>query len=353
VPDLNLTSCEELITPNDLKKKLPIHAAESDFISRSRQTIREILSGKDPRLLCIVGPCSIHDITSAKEVALKLKNLADRYSGRFYFAMRVYLEKPRTGLGWKGLLYDPFLNHTQDMAAGLEASRELLLFLAKLQLPAATEFLDLATIYYLSDLISWGCIGARTSSSQFHRQIASGLSMPIGFKNNTDGNVVIAVEGVQAAKEPHSYLGLNPDGKVSLLHTKGNPDCHIVLRGGLSGPNYDPYSIDAACNCLKKANLPLNLLVDCSHDNSFREHEKQVGVFQTVVEQYLKSDTPIRGLLLESHLFEGRQPMCGKKPLRYGVSITDSCLDWATTENLMQWAYERCKSEKDQELILR
>lgn len=342
---------EELLTPDELKKQIPIDKTELDFISNTRQVIRQIINGEDPRLLCIVGPCSIHDITSASEVAIKLKALSDKYSDRFFFVMRVYLEKPRTGLGWKGLLYDPFLNHTQDMTSGLITSRQLLSDLAKLKVPAATEFLDLATIYYLSDLISWGCIGARTSSSQFHRQTASGLPMPIGFKNNTDGNIAIAVEGVQAAREPHTHIGLKSNGKVALLHTNGNPDCHIVLRGGLSGPNYDPSSINIACNQLKKAHLPTSLLIDCSHDNSFKEHARQVEVFQAVFNQYLKSNTPIRGILLESHLYEGKQPMCS--PLRYGVSITDSCLDWQATENLMQWAYERCKSEKEQELILR
>ncbi len=339
--DLNISACEELISPIDLKKQHPVNEAERNFITGSRRVIADIINGKDPRLLCIVGPCSIHDIISAKEYAIKLKTLADRLSDRFYFAMRVYLEKPRTGLNWKGLIYDPFLNNTQNIPAGLSASRQFLLDLAALRMPAATEFLDMATVYYLSDLISWGCIGARTSSSQLHRQIASGLAMPIGFKNNTDGNIQIAVEGIKVAAVPHSYIGLNPEGKASLLHTKGNPDCHVVLRGGHSAPNYDSASIAKALNLINEAGISPAVLVDCSHDNSLKNHTRQIEVFQSLFEQYLDGNLGIRGILLESHLFEGKQSLTTNN-LRYGVSITDACLDWEKTENLLQWAYDRC-----------
>lgn len=336
--DLNITHTEDLLPPQEFRNIYPLNAPERDFILRSRKTVRAILNGEDPRLLCIVGPCSIHDITSAKEFATKLSALAEQLSDQFFFVMRVYLEKPRTGISWKGLLYDPFLNNSQDLPSGLAISRQLLLDLAALKVPAATEFLDVATVYYLSDLITWGCIGARTSSSQFHRQIASFLPMPIGFKNNTDGNIAIAVDGAQVARSPHTYIGINS----TLLHTKGNSDTHIVLRGGRNGPNYDPFSIRTALNLLEEAQLPPYLLIDCSHDNSFKQYEKQPEVFQAVLEQYLEGNRAIRGVLLESHLFEGKQPLTPS--LRYGVSITDSCLDWKTTEKLLLWAQERCKN---------
>lgn len=332
----------DLITPNDLKKQFPLKDEQRKFISTARETISAILNGDDPRLLCIVGPCSIHDIASAKEYAAKLKLLADRLSDKFYIVMRTYLEKPRTGLNWKGLIYDPHLNNSHDIPAGLVASRQLLLDLAALQVPAATEFLDMATVYYLSDLISWGCIGARTSASQIHRQMASGMAMPVGFKNNTDGNIQIAIDGAKAAAVPHAYIGINEEGKAALLHTQGNPCSHIVLRGGRTGPNYDPSTLQASTNLLKEAGLHAGLLVDCSHDNSFKQHERQIEVFQSVLDQYLNGTSSIRGILLESHLFAGQQTLT--KPLRYGVSITDACLDWKATENLMQWAYDRCKS---------
>lgn len=347
-----VSTCEDLISPAELKEQYPLNEKEGQFIAHSRQTIANILSGEDPRLLFIVGPCSIHDITSAKEYAIKLKALADRVEDRFYLVMRVYLEKPRTGLSWKGLIYDPFLNNTQNMPIGLATSRQLLLDLAALRMPAATEFLDMATVYYLNDLISWGCIGARTASSQLHRQIASGLSMPVGFKNNTDGNIQIAIEGVKVASVPHCYIGINGEGKASLLHTKGNAGCHIVLRGGQRAPNYDPESIAFTLNLLKEAGCPPSVLVDCAHDNSFKNHDRQVDVFHSLIEQYHNGNHCIRGILLESHLFEGKQSHNAKN-LRYGVSITDACLDWERTENLMQWAYDRCKIEKGNELILR
>lgn len=345
--DLNLSHCEELPSPQELRNAYPLNDIQREFISSSRQTVRAILNGEDPRLLCILGPCSIHDITSAKEYAIKLCALSEKLSDQFFFVMRVYLEKPRTGLSWKGLLYDPLLNNSQDMPSGLAISRQLLLDLATLRVPAATEFLDIATVYYLSDLFTWGCIGARTSSSQFHRQIASGLSMPMGFKNNTDGNIAIAVDGAQVARSPHTYIGINSEGKATLLHTRGNPDSHIVLRGGRNGPNYDAGSLQMALNQLQEAHLPPYLLVDCSHDNSYRQHEKQPEVFQSVLEQYAEGNRAIRGILLESHLNAGKQALKPAASLHYGVSITDSCLDWNTTETLMHWAYDRCKNTQD------
>lgn len=322
----------------DLKSRYCISSPQSDFIGQSRQTINNILSGIDPRLLLIIGPCSIHDLISAREYAEKLKELASALSPQFFVVMRVYCEKPRTTAGWKGFLYDPFLDGSNQIKAGIELTRKLLLDLADLGVPAATEFLDPLTAYYYDDLISWGSIGARTSSSQTHRQLASSLTMPMGIKNGIAGNISAAIDGVIAASHPHTYLGINIAGVKSIIRTNGNQNAHIVLRGGESGPNYDPLSVSSALSKLEQAGLPPRLIIDCSHHNSNKLHFHQTAVFQSALQQIIEGNTNIRGCLIESHLFAGSQALTpDPKKLEYGISITDPCLDWKTTRHLLLW----------------
>jgi len=328
---------ESLPAPYTLKQEIPLSAQQHAFIIESRRQIEKILRGEDKRLLLIVGPCSIHNINGAKEYAEKLHALAKDVSEPFLLIMRAYFEKPRTSKGWKGLLYDPHLNDTQDMATGLRHSREVLLALADFKIPAATEFLDPATPNYIGDLISWSCIGARTAESQVHRQFASGLPMPVAFKNSTSGNVDVAINGVLSAKTPHAFFGIDESGHISIVRTKGNPHAHIVLRGGESHPNYDPDSIAKVLEKLQKNQLAKNIIVDCSHDNSRRDHEKQMTVFQSIIEQSSQGNDAIKGLILESNLSAGCQPIhADKSLLNYAVSLTDPCLDWKTTEALIR-----------------
>jgi 3-deoxy-7-phosphoheptulonate synthase len=329
---------EFLSSYQSLKTRFPLSSSQHLFIDQSRQTVRHILNGQDPRLLLIVGPCSIHDSISAKEFAIQLKNLALAVSSQFFLVMRVYCEKPRTSFGWKGFLYDPLLNGSHQIQLGLDWSRQLLLELASLEIPTATEFLDPLTAFYLDDLITWGSIGARTSSSQTHRQLASGLAMPIGFKNGSAGSYSAAVNGVYAACQPHTYLGVHEEGQLRIVHTSGNPDAHVVLRGGETGPNYDSASIATVLQQLSQLQLPTRLLIDCSHQNSNKKFDCQPSVFQSVLAQIREGNTNIRGLMLESHLFSGSQ-LLGEdlSQLQYGVSITDGCLDWSTTSQLIQW----------------
>lgn len=331
-----------LLSPGTLRKKLPISAENEAFIQKSREDIQKILDGQDPRILLILGPCSIHDPTSALEFATRVKELSTHISDLFYPVMRVYLEKSRTSTGWKGYAFDPDLNGTCDIEKGLTLSRKLLLDLTELQVPLATEFLDTATTYYLQDLISWGCIGARTTTSQVHRQIASSLPMPIGFKNSTDGNVQLAIDGILAAAQSHSYIGLNEDGQASIINSKGNPEGHLVLRGGSSGPNYSKESIQNTLKLLREHDLPSRVIIDCSHDNASRLHEKQINVFNSAIEQIIEGNSAIKGLLLESHLHAGKQPL---PAFQYGISITDPCLDFDTTEKLIKWGYKQCEKE--------
>ena len=330
---------ESLLSPSALKQQLPAAPMLMEFISESRRQISNILNGTDPRLLLIVGPCSIHDINAAEEYAVKLRHLSKDVSRSFFIVMRAYFEKPRTVTGWKGMLYDPHLDQTHDIASGIRHARELLLTLAKLEIPAATEFLDPVTPRYLGDLISWACIGARTAESQVHRQFASGLAMPVAFKNSTAGNIEVAVNGAKAAAHPHTGFGIDDNGQISIVHTKGNRDAHIALRGGEDGPNYHPEAISSALAYLKKNHLPERIIIDCSHDNSFKQHEVQRTVFESVLDQYLQGNEAIRGLALESHLFGGNQRIpLDRSRLQYAVSITDPCLDWENTEQLVRWA---------------
>lgn len=338
VYSLSTHKVDPLLSPMELLHQLPSSLQERKFVENSRQTIRNILDGSDPRLLLIVGPCSIHDLSAAKEYASRLIDLAEAVSGMFFVVMRVYFEKPRTTLGWKGLLYDPFLDGSNDMHTGMVWTRQLLLDLAKMQIPVASEFLDPLSPHYFSDLVSWACIGARTSASQTHRQIASGLSMPVAFKNTTDGNIETAIHGILTAQAKHSFLGMNDQGCVSLIHTQGNPYAHLTLRGGEQGPNYDAKSISKSIHELHKASLSPRLIVDCSHDNSNRKHERQCVVFESVLQQWARGTQAIRGMILESHLFAGNQQLTSDLgALKYAVSLTDPCLDWMETQRLIMW----------------
>lgn len=329
---------ESLPSYKELKKRLPLTSAQRLFIEESRHAIRAILNGRDPRLLLIVGPCSIHDRESPLEFAAKLHKLSQTVAAQFLLVMRVYCEKPRTSYGWKGFLYDPLLDGSHAMHLGLDWTRQLLLELAKMHVPAATEFLDPLTAFYYDDLISWGSIGARTASSQTHRQLASGLQMPMAFKNGVAGNISAAVHGALAASLPHTYMRICENGTPILTRTAGNPDSHIVLRGGECGPNYDPSSVSNALAALEKVKVPPRLLIDCSHSNSGKNYEKQPAVFQSIIHQAIEGNGNIRGAMLESHLRAGSQEVTQDiEQLQYGVSITDPCLDWHTTAHLISW----------------
>lgn len=335
-----------LLPPSELKKIYPLENGQKLFLDKTRKEISQILDGHDSRTLLIMGPCSIHDVKAAKEYAIQLKHLSKEVSDQFLLVMRAYYEKPRTSLGWKGFLSDPDLDHSHDLEKGLILTRQLLLELLQLEVPLAAEFLEPLSSTYFEDLISWGCIGARTSASQTHRQMASGLSMPIAFKNSTDGNIEVAIHGMIVSAQPHVYMGIDQNGQIAVRQTAGNGQGHLVLRGSDTHTNYDPVSISKALKSLKMAQLPLRLLVDCAHGNSNRNQEQQKDVFQSVIHQIVEGNPYIRGLLLESHLNAGNQPLThNPKQLRYAVSITDPCLDWTTTEQLILWAYRKMKNE--------
>lgn len=336
-----LLRVEQVPTPNQLKELYPVTSHHDLFVHHARQQIRDILDGIDHRLLIIVGPCSIHDPKAAIQYALKLKKLANELCDTCYLVMRVHFEKPRSSLGWKGVLHEPHLDGKADLPAGLKLTRKILWELADLDIPVASELLDPASANYFSDLLSWGCIGARTSSSQIHRQMASALHLPIGFKNSTDGNINHAVHAVVAAEAGHSMLGIDDNGQLIARYTAGNTDCHIVLRGGEDCPNYDGDAITHATNLLKKESLPTRLIIDCSHDNSRRVPKEQINVFDAILDQRLAGNNAIRGMILESFLHEGQQEI--QHTLEYGVSITDSCIGWAETEALLRSAAEQMR----------
>lgn len=334
-----------LLSYQELKKDYPLSPKQEAFIAESRQTIQEILEGNDPRLLCIVGPCSIHDLESAKEYAYRLKEFAQEAASHFFLVMRVYCEKPRTLTGWKGFLYDPLLDGSHQIQLGLQWTRQLLIDLADLEVPAATEFLDPLTAFYYEDLITWGSIGARTSSSQPHRQLASTLAMPMGIKNGLAGNISAVVNGVRVASLPHTYLGLNAHSQPSIIQSPGNPYAHVVLRGGDNGPNYDAVSIKETVSQLEAASLDPYVLIDCSHQNSGKRPDQQFFVFQSILNQIKEGNSAIRGVLIESHLFAGNQPMPSPScALQYGISLTDACLDWTTTTQLIRSGIENLTS---------
>lgn len=334
-----------IITPAQLQQQLPASEHALQVIGQSRQTIANIIQRRDPRLLVICGPCSIHDIEAAKEYAVKLKALHEQCKDSLFIVMRVYFEKPRTTVGWKGLINDPHLDGSFDVEAGLTKARELLLWLAELELPVATEALDPISPQYLAELFSWVAIGARTSESQTHREMASGLSMPVGFKNGTDGSLDIAINALRSAASAHSFMGINKEGQVALIQTAGNPDGHVILRGG-KAPNYDATSVAACEQALQKAGLHAGLMVDCSHANSLKDYRRQPVVAENVVSQLEQGNQSIIGIMLESHLHAGNQAAEGKSldQLAYGVSITDACIDWPSTENLLTNIHQRLLS---------
>ncbi|MBC3361595.1 3-deoxy-7-phosphoheptulonate synthase [Pseudomonas sp. SWRI154] len=324
-----------------LKHQLPLSAALSHQVSVHRQAIRAILDGEDSRLLVIVGPCSIHDPKSALEYAANLARLAREVSDSMLLVMRAYVEKPRTTVGWKGLAYDPGLDGSDDMATGLAVSRELMREMLQLGLSVATELLQPMAAGYFDDLLSWVAIGARTTESQIHREMASGLGMPVGFKNGTDGGVGIACDAMRSAAHPHRHFGVDSQGHPAVIQTQGNPDTHLVLRGGHSGPNYDHQSVAQIHKDLTRLMIPARIMVDCSHANSGKNPLRQPQVFDDVLEQRLQGNRALIGMMLESHLFEGCQPL--GPAMRYGVSVTDGCLGWESTEQLLRQAHRRLR----------
>jgi 3-deoxy-7-phosphoheptulonate synthase len=333
--DIHINAEEILVTPEALRKELPLPPAGRDFVQSARQTIVNIIHKKDPRLLIISGPCSVHDIDGAKEYARKLKKLHDQYKDSMYIVMRVYFEKPRTTVGWKGLINDPHMDGSFDVETGLRTARELLLYLTELGLPLATEALDPISPQYLAELFSWSAIGARTTESQTHREMASGLSMPIGFKNGTNGSLDVAINALQSAASSHRFMGINRQGQVALIKTSGNPDGHVILRGGKQ-PNYDSVNVALCEQELAAQNLQAGIVIDCSHGNSNKDHNRQPLVAKNVVNQICEGNTSIIGLMLESNLYAGNQSANLPKPeLKYGVSVTDACIDFACTETLL------------------
>jgi 3-deoxy-7-phosphoheptulonate synthase len=325
-----------LVSPAELKARLPLSPALAHSVLAVRETARNILSGADSRLMVIVGPCSIHDPVAALEYARRLSELAPKVAERFFLVMRVYFEKPRTTTGWKGLINDPDLDDSCDVAKGIALARELLLEIVALGLPAATEFLDPIIPQYIADCITWAAIGARTTEAQTHREMASGLSMPVGFKNGTDGDVQVALDAMLSARTPHSFLGIDRNGITSIVKTTGNPDTHVVLRGGRNGPNYDAETVRSTIVRLQKCGLPTGLMIDCSHANSGKNPARQPDVWRDLLQQRAAGTHEIVGAMLESHLHAGSQPLKnGPGSLTYGVSITDACIDWETTERLL------------------
>lgn len=322
-----------LPSPRQLKTFLPTSRDQEGFISASQATVKRLLLGKDPRIAIVAGPCSIHDKEAALEYAHHFKNLSSIVSKSCFLVMRVYMEKPRTSTGWKGYLYDPHLDGSHDIHAGMIATRQLLLELASLEVPTAAEFVDPIASAYFSDLISWGFIGARTSASQPHRQLASLLNLPIGFKNATDGNIDDAIHGVIAAQNKHTFLHINDEGKIDAVQSQGNPYTHIVLRGAYEFTNYDPASVAVTLQKMKIAEISTRLLIDCSHGNCQKQHDKQIQAFSAVLDQIDGGNRSILGVMLESHLHSGSQSI--HSPLQYAVSVTDPCINWATTVELI------------------
>jgi 3-deoxy-7-phosphoheptulonate synthase len=327
------TRASPLISPALLRHELPVDSEVADTVTRARAEIVDILDGRDDRLIVVVGPCSIHDPDAAMEYAGLLAEHAERVSGELRIVMRTYFEKPRSTVGWKGLINDPALDGTYDVNRGLRTARRLLLDVSALGLPVGCEFLDPITPQFIADVVSWGAIGARTAASQVHRQLCSGLSMPVGIKNPTDGNVQDAVDGVGAAAVSHVFMGINPDGLAALITTAGNPDCHVILRGGSGGPNYDAASVAATLERLRTAGHPERVIIDASHGNSGKDHVRQVGVVQDIAKRVGAGEPGITGVMMESFLVAGRQDL-GPSMTR-GQSITDACMDWDTTTGLI------------------
>lgn len=335
VEDVRVRGLRRLVTPSQMKAEWPTTPDIASRVLAARSTAKAIIAGRDPRLMVVVGPCSIHDPEAAMEYARRLAELNQKVSDRLFIIMRVYFEKPRTTTGWKGLINDPHLDDSCDVAHGLTLARKILLDIVALGLPAATEFLDPIIPQYTADLVAWAAIGARTTEAQTHREMASGLSMPVGFKNGTDGDIQVAMDAMKAASAPHSFLGIDQNGSTSIVQTTGNPDTHIVLRGGRSGPNYSPDDVRAAVARLEKSGLNRSVMIDCSHANSGKDPARQPEVWNSILEQRRSGQGAIMGAMLESHLQAGSQPLKnGRDGLAYGVSITDGCIDWETTKEL-------------------
>jgi 3-deoxy-7-phosphoheptulonate synthase len=340
--DLHVKEIVPLLSPRAMKALSPASEAVNAIVAQSRDRVIRILNQADPRLLIVIGPCSIHDEKSALEYATRLAKLQKEFADKLEIVMRVYFEKPRTTIGWKGLVNDPHLDGSQDIETGLKIARKLLLEIVGMGLPAATEFLDPIVPQYIADLITWAAIGARTTESQTHREMASGLSMPVGLKNATDGSLQVAIDAMGATRHPHSFLGMNEDGMTAIVRTNGNPHAHVVLRGGRTMTNYDAASIQAAEVKLVSEKLPPVLMVDCSHANSEKKFAKQEDVWRSVIEQRAGGTKSLIGLMVESHLSEGNQPIPkNTADLRYGVSITDSCIGWEATERMLRWGYQK------------
>lgn len=332
----NIESHELLITPDQLKARLPATEAVRESVQAARAAVCDILDRRDHRLLVVVGPCSIHDVDAAREYAERMQRLADEVSDSLLVVMRAYFEKPRTTVGWKGLINDPDLDDSFRIDAGLHLARSILLDMAAMGLPLSTEALDPISPQYLQDLIAWTAIGARTTESQTHREMASGLSSPVGFKNGTDGSLDVAINALQSVRSPHRFLGINPAGQVAVLTTRGNQYAHVVLRGGTRGPNYDAASVAACEAALAKVGAAANIMVDCSHANSAKDYQRQALVARDVRDQIVAGNRSVIGLMIESNLEEGNQPLvAGRAGLRYGVSVTDACIGWHETEALL------------------
>ena len=342
IEDLRISGERRLITPRALKQALPASDEARALVAASRARLRAVFDGRERHLFAVVGPCSIHDPEAALEYARRLSQLAAEIGETIMLLMRVYFEKPRTTTGWKGLINDPDLDDSFHVEKGIHTARQLMLDITAMGLPMATEALDPIMPQYLHDLITWSAIGARTTESQTHREIASGLSSLVGFKNSTDGNLSVAVNALLSARHPHRFLGVDADGRVAVIETTGNPYAHIVLRGGNSGPNYDTDSIRRCEEALRAIDAPCKIVVDCSHANSDKDHRNQPAVFNNLVDQIVAGNQSIVGVMLESHLHAGRQDLNGDpSALRFGVSITDACMDWQTTEMLLRKAAQR------------
>jgi 3-deoxy-7-phosphoheptulonate synthase len=343
--NINVLSSELLPTPEQVKQTLPLTTSAEEFVYRSRHAVCRILDREDPRLFVVVGPCSIHDVVAAREYATRLRGLAQRVDRTMLLIMRVYFEKPRTTVGWKGLINDPDMDDSFQVEKGIRTARELLQYLADLGMPAATEALDPIMPQYLSELITWTAIGARTTESQTHREMASGLSTPVGFKNGTDGSLTVAINALQSARHPHHFLGITQQGQSAVFRTRGNKYGHIVLRGGGARTNYDSVSLALCERELEKAELPPNVVVDCSHGNSNKDPGLQPLVAENLGNQILEGNRSIVGFMLESNLHWGSQPLSARhEDLKYGVSVTDACIDWETTEGLLLSLDERLRS---------
>lgn len=349
--DLNVLSAERLITPVQLKQDIPVSERAMETVAAGRQTIKNILERTDPRMFLVVGPCSIHDTEAAMDYARRLKVLAEEVSDTLYLVMRVYFEKPRTTVGWKGLINDPHLNNSFEIEEGLKIGRKLLTDLADMGMPTSTEALDPISPQFLQDLISWSAIGARTTESQTHREMASGLSSAVGFKNGTDGGLDVAMNALSSVAAPHRFLGINHEGEVSVIHTRGNKHAHIVLRGGSKGANYDATSVAACEQALLAGNHKPNIMIDCSHANSEKDHNRQRNVLDNVGEQVVNGNQSIIGLMIESNIGAGNQKIpTNLADLEYGVSVTDACVDWETTEAMVRGLRDQLKDVLPQRL---